>query len=106
MHTITATAGDLVILAGRVDASTVSTFRETLHRAVDCGQGPLVVDLAGVELIDATGLGMLAGTQRRARQAGRHLVLRNVPTRTARLLRVTRLDRVLPQESASPISLV
>ncbi len=93
----------IVVLTGRVDASTVSTLRETLHAAVDSCEGWLVLDVAGVDTIDATGLGMLIGTQRRANARGRDLVLRDTPVRMARLLRRTGLDRVLRSESAVSI---
>ncbi len=88
----------LVVLTGRLDVSTVSVVRERLHAAVDAGTGLLVVDLSGVQSVDVTGLGMLAGTYRRAQAAGRTMVLRAVSPRVARLLHVTRLDRVLPME--------
>ena len=45
--------------------------------------------------VDATGLGVLVGAHRRARRAGRTLVLRDVPAPVARLLLLSRLDRVL-----------
>lgn len=94
----------VVVLAGRVDVSTVSRIRDRLHAAVDDGTGPLVVDLAAVQFVDATGLGMLVGTQRRAEAYGRTLTLRSVPPRVARLLHATRLDRVLPLEASESIS--
>ncbi len=92
--------GWLVVLVGRVDASTVSGLRERVHRAVDSGVDILVVDLTAVETIDVTGINMLIGARRRAQRAGRDLVLRGVPLRVARLLKVTRLDRVLQEEAA------
>ncbi len=93
----------LVVVAGRVDVSTVGVLRDRLHAAVDRSEGTIVIDVAGVDTIDATGLGMLIGTQRRANALGHHLVLRDVPARMARLLKVTRLDRVLRAEAAVPV---
>jgi anti-anti-sigma factor len=69
-----------------------------VQAALDLGTGPLVIDLTAVHTIDATGLGMLIGAQRRATTAGRSVVLSGVPVRVTRLLRATRLDRVLPPE--------
>lgn len=94
---------DVVVVTGRVDASTVAMLRETLHAAVDGSDGQVVIDVAGVDTIDATGLGMLVGTQRRANERGLDLVLRDVPPRVARLLKVTHLDRVLRSEPAVPV---
>lgn len=91
-------SGSVVTLTGRVDGATVAACRETLHRAVDEGRGPLVVDLTAVVSVDATGLGMLLGTAVRASRAGRPMVLRGTPPRVARLLRATGLDTVLRPE--------
>lgn len=82
-------------LGGRLDVSTVSAARVRLHEAVDTGTGDLVVDLTGLELGDATGLGALLGAHRRAQRAGRRLVLVGVPATIARQLAYTRLNRVL-----------
>ncbi len=93
----------VVLVTGRVDGSTVAGLRETLHAAVDSSDGPIVVDVAGVDTIDVTGLAMLIGTRRRASALGHELLLRDVPVRMARLLRVTRLDRVLQAETDLPV---
>jgi anti-sigma B factor antagonist len=97
-------AGDLVVLVGELDVTTVPDARAVLHAAVDRGEGDLVVDLGSVDVIDATGLGVIVGTHRRAQRAGRRLVLRTVPPRIQRLLTVTRLSRVIPTEPLEPIS--
>jgi anti-anti-sigma factor len=88
-----------VVLGGRLDGHTVTAVREELHTAVDGGAGDLVVDLSGVDLVDATGLGVLLGTRRRALRAGRRVVLRGTPPRLRRLLRATRMERILPTEA-------
>lgn len=87
-----------VVLAGRLDGHTVPAVRELLHTAVDAGTEELVVDLSGVDLVDATGLGVLLGTRRRALRAGRRILLRGTPPRLRRLLRAARMDRILPTE--------
>ena len=91
---------DEVLLTGRLDGRSAGQVRDTVHAVLGAGSGRLVVDLSGLELLDATGLGVLAGAHRRARQCGRELVLRGAPTRVARLLRISRLDRVIPVEPA------
>jgi anti-sigma B factor antagonist len=96
----TTTDGGPVQLIGRLDARGAGTARDALHAALATGDGELVVDLSGVELLDATGLGVLVDVHRRAGLAGRRLVLRNASPRVARLLAITRLNRVLAVESA------
>jgi anti-sigma B factor antagonist len=90
--------GSSLRLSGRLCAATVAEVRLALGDAVDAGVGDLFVDLAGVEMGDATGLGVLVGTHRRALREDRRLVLREVPERIERLLTVTRLHRVLSVE--------
>ncbi|OUC85450.1 STAS domain-containing protein [Streptosporangium minutum] len=88
----------VVSVGNRLDVGTVAGVRPRLHDAVDSGHGDLVVDLSGLEMIDATGLGVLVGTHRRALAAERRLILRGVPPRVMRVLAVTRLNRVLTVE--------
>lgn len=92
--------GQRVRLAGRVDAASVGQVRLELHEAVDHGIGELELDVGGLELGDATGLGALLGAHRRARRVGRTLVLTQVPASLHRLLALTRLLRVLQVRSA------
>jgi anti-anti-sigma factor len=93
-------SADEVLLRGRLDARAAGEVRDTLHAVLAGGSGPLVVDLSGVELLDVTGLGVLAGAHRRARLEGREMVLRGGSVRIVRLLRLARLDRVITLEPA------
>jgi anti-sigma B factor antagonist len=95
MEASTVLDGQLVTLTGRLDVTGAATARDALHTAIATGTGPLIVDLAGVELLDATGLGVLVGSHRRARLAGRRLVLRDASPRVARLLWLIRIDRII-----------
>ena len=88
-------SGTEVLLGGRLDVHSAADVRLALVDAVDAGRGDLVLDLAALEGVDATGLGVLVGAHRRAQRAGRVLVLRDVSPAVARLLFLTRLDRVL-----------
>lgn len=90
--------GARVALAGPLCARTVAEVRTALTAAVTCGTGDLEVDLAGVRLLDASGLGVLVGAHRLALREQRRLVLVAVPPRIERLLVATRLNRVLVVE--------
>ena len=78
-----------VVVRGRLDVHTVADLRARLHDVLDRGEG------AGAEVGDATGLGVIVGVHHRARQLGRRLVLVDVSPRLDRLLRASRLNRVL-----------
>jgi anti-anti-sigma factor len=53
------------------------------------------VHLAQAEVHDAAGLGVIVGVHHRARRVGRRLVLVDVSPRLDRLLRASRLHRIL-----------
>lgn len=87
--------GQLVSLRGPLAARTVADVRAALVAAIASGTGDLVVDVSEVQLLDASGLGVLVGAHRLALRSERRLVLRAVPERIERLLAVTHLNRVL-----------
>ena len=86
--------GQEVVIEGRIDVRSAADLRLALHAAIDGGHGDLYLHLGDVEIGDATGLGVLLESHRRARRASRRLVLASITPRTARLLRIARLHRV------------
>ena len=90
-----ARGGHLLVLRGRLDVRVTADVRLALAAAVRDGSGDLVLDVAALEGVDATGLGVLVGAHRSAGRVGRVLVLRDVPPPLARVLLLSRLDRVL-----------
>jgi anti-anti-sigma factor len=96
------TAPDRLEVEGTVDLATVGHLRTELLAAVDRavteGIAVLVVDLAGVDLVDATGLGVLLAAHRRARRGGCTLRLVRPSTQVARMLLMSRMYRVLSVE--------
>ncbi len=93
--------GALLSLQGRLDVTVAADVRLALADAVMHGDDDLVLDLSGLAAVDATGLGVLVGAHRHAGRAGRRLVLLDVPPQVSRLLRVTRLHRVLRTASTA-----
>ena len=98
-----ASPGQLLVLSGRLDVAAAADARLAIGAAVEGGVGDLVLDLVGCDGVDATGLGVLVGAHRQAGRAGRTLVLRDAPPALTRLLRRTRLDRVLHQVATAPV---
>jgi anti-anti-sigma factor len=90
--------GSLLSLSGRLSALTVADVRAALVAAIASGQGDLIVDIERVDLVDASGLGVLVGAHRLALRDERRLVLRNTPQRIERLFAITHLNRVLTME--------
>ena len=87
--------GQEVAIIGRIDVHTVPDVRLLLHEIIDTGIGDVHMRLAGAEIGDATGLGVLVEAYNRARRAGRRLAVIDMTERTGRLLRASRLDRAL-----------
>ena len=101
VRVLTSGRGQEVFLEGRVDVRSAADLRLELHAVIACGDGDLFLHLGDVEIGDATGLGVLLESHRRARREGRRLVLASITPRTARLLRAARLNRVFTLSSES-----
>jgi anti-sigma B factor antagonist len=93
--------GREVVVVGRLDVHTVADVRRLLHQVLDRGDGDLLIRLTEAEVADATGLGVIVGMHHRARRLERRLVLVDVPPRLERLLRSTRLHRVLARATSA-----
>ena len=91
---VSSTIGDLVKIGSHLDVRNVGNVRMVLHHAIDQAEGDIAVDLAGLDVIDAAGLGMLTAAHLRAERAGRRLVLRNCSDDMRRILAVTHLNRL------------
>ena len=77
----------------RLDAAAASGLRNATADLANQGQVRVVLDLAGVEFVDSSGLGALIHMHKTLEPLGR-LVLCNVDPRVAQLFKVTRLERV------------
>jgi anti-sigma B factor antagonist len=95
VHVVEIRTGQEVSVSGRLDVNSVAEVRLALHDILDRGVGDLLVHLAQAEVHDTTGLGVIVGVHHRARRVGRRLVLVDVSPRLDRLLRTSRLNRVL-----------
>jgi anti-sigma B factor antagonist len=78
-------------LRGSLDLATAPTVRAALADATEKGGHHLIVDLAQLEFLDSTGLGVLIGAHRRAAEHGGsfRLVVSDGPI--SRLLNITGL---------------
>lgn len=85
----------LVTLAGQLDIATAVDLRQVLVEAQFSEDHRLLVDLDGVEFIDAMGFGILLEARKRAHTHDGRLVVRATTERIRRELRLTGLDQVL-----------
>lgn len=81
-------------LSGEVDVYTAPRLKESLVEQVESGCTRIIVDLDGVGFIDSSGLGVLVGGLRRAKE--RDGTIRLVCTRDniLKIFRITGLDKV------------
>jgi anti-anti-sigma factor len=87
--------------SGRLDSRTAAVARAVLHSALDQGQGDLLLRVSDLEIWDSEGMGVLVGAHSKARRLDRHLVLVDVAPRQERLLRATRVGRLLATRPAA-----
>jgi anti-sigma B factor antagonist len=89
-------------VAGEIDLSTASLFRDAALAALR-RYGPVIcLDLSGVGFMDSTGLEVLLATNRRATLEGGQLYLVGPSQRVARLLEVTGVDRLFTITDEEP----
>lgn len=79
--------------AARLDAAAATALRSATADLANQGRFRVVLDLAGVEFVDSSGLGALIRMHKTFEPQGR-LVLCNVDPKVAQLFKVTRLERV------------
>jgi anti-anti-sigma factor len=76
-------------VSGEIDMGDVERFRQVLHAAIETGI--TTVDLAGVHLLSATAIGVLADAAIRLRRSRRQLVLVHTPPLILRTLEIAGL---------------
>ena len=89
---------DTIYLTGHFDGRSTSPVRDALYDLIDTAPGDVVVDISGVESIDATALQVLAVATVAMERDGRHLVLRGCSPALRRVITLTRLRRLIQVE--------
>jgi anti-sigma B factor antagonist len=80
---------------GRLTVETVAAFSEAVRRLIDMGHTRILLNLADVPRLDASGLGAIAGAAVEARRSGGELALLNPTARSRHLLTITGLVPLL-----------
>ena len=95
------TDGRVLRLSGRFDVRSTAEVRDALYLHIDDHPGDVVVDLSGIESIDATALNVLAAATKVMERDSRHLVLRGCRPGLRRVIAFSRLRRLVQMERAS-----
>ena len=89
--------GTHVVLApeGKFNLVAAPRFKAQIDDLVAAGKSRLVVDLHAVDFIDSSGLGVLIGGLKSARQHGGDLRIALAGDQVRAVLKLTNLDRIL-----------
>ncbi len=82
----------VVVVAGEVDLATVPELRDALSRVIASVPRGVVVDLAAVEFMDASGVGALVGAATEAARTGVRFRLQAPSPPVAKVLNLAQLD--------------
>jgi anti-sigma B factor antagonist len=86
----------VVHLTGDIDIASAGLLESALRALQMDGRPSVILDLAGVEFLDSTALGVLVRAHRRAVDTGGTLLIRGA----IRLFQLTGLDREIAAEAA------
>ena len=84
--------GVRIALRGELDLEHAYTFDEELKRVEALDPNCICLDLRELSFLDSCGLARLVAARRRARKAGRRLVLVRGPAAVQRLFQLTAVD--------------
>lgn len=88
----------VITLGGELDAFSSRNLRHRLDEVIEAGRSDVVIDLAGLDFIDSTALGVLIGARRQARNHGGDVRLQGVTSAARRVFDVTGLSQVFNVE--------
>jgi anti-sigma B factor antagonist len=81
---------------GEIDLYTAPKLKEELGSLVEQDRVRIVIDLADVEFLDSTGLGVLIGSLKRCRERDGDFALAAPRETVQKVLHITGLDKVFP----------
>lgn len=85
----------VLIVEGELSLAEAPILEQHLSEALNTSASTIVVDLAGVEFIDSTGLSVLVRAQQQASERGVEFGVRNPRAQAHRLLSLTGLEERL-----------
>ena len=92
----------VVTASGDLDSETAEEFQEAVERQLDAGYARTVLDLAGVEFCDSSGLRALMILSRLATERGHTLTLARPSSAVRLVLEASGLTPYLPVEATLP----
>jgi len=84
----------VVAVEGEIDVETAPELRECFDRLLAEGEHSYAIDMAGVEFIDSSGLGVLVAAHRRLTAAGGRIALASATPALRKVFQLTRTNRL------------
>ncbi|MFF1832989.1 STAS domain-containing protein [Streptomyces sp. NPDC058231] len=97
-----AATGPVLEITGELDHTTAPELRQAADRLTLVTGQLLVLDLAGMEFCDSSGIAALLAARNLATEQSAGIALTAVPANTVRILRLVGLDRVFTLHSGRP----
>lgn len=92
-------ADGVLVVSGELDIATVDELSAAARTALETTASTLVLDFGGVTFVDSTGLGALVRLRKEAEQRGLRLRLEGVRPEVRRVLDLTGLSEIFPDEA-------
>ncbi len=83
-----------MVLKGEIDIYTAAEFKKQLYDVIDNDSGDLYIDCNELQYMDSTGLGVLIGALKRAKEQDRNIYLTNLRPNIRKLFSITGLDKI------------
>lgn len=86
----------IVFLTGEIDHHSAKDIRDGIDRLLVCERpSSLILDLSGIDFMDSSGLGLVLGRYRRAKELGAQMYLCNTSSRVQKILSLAGVDKLI-----------
>jgi len=83
-------------LSGEIDHHSAAGIRDSIDRLIAHNRPDvLVLDLAGIDFMDSSGLGLVLGRYRKMKESGGDMFLCNTDERTLKILKMAGVDKII-----------
>ena len=94
----------VVRLSGELDIATAPKVRRAIHDLLTESADPVVIDLAGVQFMDSSGLAVLVAGHKRANYQGGSFAVSRLAPPVAKVFELTHADQLMPVLDDDPVA--
>lgn len=86
----------IIYLSGEIDHHSAREIRDGADRLIISHRPTtFILDLAGVDFMDSSGLGLVLGRYRKIKELGGDMFISNASARTAKILKMAGVDKLI-----------